>query len=1233
MKKSLLTFAFITSLMISGLFAAADISPRLSDALANAIETNTTVQALIVLQDQVDIIALDNQLYDTKASLKERAYTVITTLQAKADATQSGLLEYLSKKYEDEVIQFKSFWITNMVMVEAQPSILIEIAERSDVSYLDLDAELQRDKPVSSAPAAAKSPNGHEIGLERINAHLMWMAGFTGAGRIVMNDYIGVDCNHPALNYKWRGAQPGVPASAAWYSWNGSSTFPVDGDTHGTHTMGTMCGLDPATNDTVGVAPGAQWIASNALMAGSHTSQSIDAWQWATDPDGNPSTIDDMPDAITNSWYDPSISTSAECDAALNPYINAHLGVEATGIAIVFSAGNSGPSAASITQPKNVNLDEVTFWATGAVNGNDPTLPIASFSSRGPVQSYCTTGTTSLDIKPEASAPGYQVRSSVPGAGYSTMNGTSMACPHVAGAIALLREAHPGITGKEAKYALYSAAVDLGVPGEDNTYGMGIIDVWAAYLSLADPGDPVMVVAPTAVYDTLIVGTTGTDNITVYNNQILPSSLNYSITESPAVAWLEVNPSSGTILTHDNDVLDLNFDAIVVTTGSYYTELIIAGDDPNNPEDIVDVYLEVLDAPAISLNPTSFSKSLSPGEVEVDTLTIRNTGLSDLHFDLIIEEVTLKNSSTNIPPIAFSGSNSTSGMSDLEMDQSGAIIEGLIINNIPAGYPRRLYHLESSTPDLMYYKFDEVGTSTTQNYANPATRVNTSATLMGAMSMGGSGQTGAALIGSGGSSNSDYVNTNWATNLGTGDWAISLWLNNMDMSTNLHYHFGDNTATSFRCFSGGVAGAGNLLLRGPVTDVLVSGVGPGPVVVDFIYDSAVPEVTAYIDGILNNVVPQSGVTVVGSGPFKIGGYSTSTGLASGELLDEFKMWNSIPTDFTWLAADTHSGVITPSSSMDVILTFDATDLSDGDYSANITVNSNDPDDPSIILPATLNVTSKLLADIKVFLEGPYSGGSMNTYLQSTGLLPLAQPYTIAPWNYSGTESVSSVPSGVVDWILVELRTNTEVSTKVATRAGFLKSDGTLTDTDGLSPLSFENVANGDYHIVVYHRNHLALMSLNPVPLSTSEANSYNFTDDINSAYTTGPVPMTELETDVYGMVSGDGNSDNGVDAVDQNTIWIPTNGTPWDYNKYGDYNLDGGIDAIDYNLHWISNNGRASQVPLDDGVTSRVPDPTIGKKKSIPIQKSVKKDDSSLKKKDKLINETMPQRKSKIIRN
>ncbi|MFQ5583917.1 MAG: S8 family serine peptidase, partial [Calditrichia bacterium] len=303
-----------------------------------------------------------------------------------------------------------------------------------------------------------------------------------------MNIDTGVDFAHPALNYRWRGNH--APASQAWFDPEGGSTSPNDCNNHGTHTMGIMTGLDPSTRDTIGVAFGAQWIAAKTICSTPHTSNSIAALQWAMDPDGNPSTIDDMPVAIGNSWWDPDIGDSTQCDPAQNPYIDVISAVEAAGIAVVFSAGNSGPASSTITRPKNVNTDEVNFWATGAIDGNNPSFPVALFSSRGPVISECQTGIPSLDIKPEASAPGVSVRSSVIGGGYSYLSGTSMACPHVVGALALLREAHPGKTGRELKMALYRTALDLGDPGEDNDYGMGLIDVYAAHLALIDSLDP-----------------------------------------------------------------------------------------------------------------------------------------------------------------------------------------------------------------------------------------------------------------------------------------------------------------------------------------------------------------------------------------------------------------------------------------------------------------------------------------------------------------------------------------------------------------------------------------------------------------------------------------------------------------------------------------------------------------------------------------------------------------------
>ena len=98
MKKYLLSIIFVTSLLFSNLFAQAEITSRLSDALAEANKDNSTVRTLAIFKDQVDINKLDQQLYDTKATLEERAYIVITTLQEKANTTQGALIEYLDKK-------------------------------------------------------------------------------------------------------------------------------------------------------------------------------------------------------------------------------------------------------------------------------------------------------------------------------------------------------------------------------------------------------------------------------------------------------------------------------------------------------------------------------------------------------------------------------------------------------------------------------------------------------------------------------------------------------------------------------------------------------------------------------------------------------------------------------------------------------------------------------------------------------------------------------------------------------------------------------------------------------------------------------------------------------------------------------------------------------------------------------------------------------------------------------
>jgi hypothetical protein len=143
-------------------------------------------------------------------------------------------------------------------------------------------------------------------------------------------------------------------------------------------------------------------------------------------------------------------------------------------------------------------------------------------------------------------------------------------------------------------------------------------------------------------------------------------------------------------------------------------------------------------------------------------------------------------------------------------------------------------------------------------------------------------------------------------------------------------------------------------------------------------------------------------------------------------------------------------------------------------------------------------------------------------------------YSGSPWNYTGSESVTSVPSDVVDRVLVELRTGTSSGTKVATRAAFLKSNGTIVDLDGSSRVTFTGKVAGNYFIVVRHRNHLAVMSANPVSLSASSS-LYDFTTGLAEFY---GGDAADLGGGVYGMYAGDANTDGVINyALDAGPVW------------------------------------------------------------------------------------------------
>ncbi len=217
-----------------------------------------------------------------------------------------------------------------------------------------------------------------------------------------------------------------------------------------------------------------------------------------------------------------------------------------------------------------------------------------------------------------------------------------------------------------------------------------------------------------------------------------------------------------------------------------------------------------------------------------------------------------------------------------------------------------------------------------------------------------------------------------------------------------------------------------------------------------------------------------------------------------------------------------------------------------------------------------------VVNTKIFLEGPFLSGTMLTDLNSSGYLPLAQPYSADPWNYTGAEEIDnnyfSTHPDIVDWVLIQLRTDISEGTTAATRSAFLKSDGVVVDTDGISPVSFSVSTNDEYYIVIKHRNHLSVMSSEKISVSGATP-LYDFTTGQDKAY--GTDPMIDLDGGVFGTPTGDVDFNGIIDALDRGTVWNDRNLSGYNIS---DVNLNGLIDAIDRGIIW-NNRNFSTQVP------------------------------------------------------
>jgi len=458
-------------------------SPKIAPWVMQHTSNGQQSQFFVVLADQADLSPAAN--LQTKA---EKGRFVFQTLSSKAQTTQGPILQWLRERG----LEHQSFYIVNAILVKGPRDVAEALAARPDVARVEgnpsIDNHLPKPDAYVDVPSSVKQPDTIEPGINYTHAPQVWAEGFTGQQIVVASADTGVRWTHNALkphyrgwdgqnadhDYNWHDAIHDGPANPCGFD----SPFPCDDNAHGTHTTGTMVGDDGQGNQ-IGMAPGAKWIGCHNMNSNVGTpARYIECMQWflaptrinGTDPDPSKA-----PDITNNSWECPP---SEGCSA---PTLQAAVESQAAaGIMMVSAAQNSGPACSTVQNPPGIYA--ATYTAGALTTGTDT---IAGFSSRGPV-----TADGSNRIKPDIVAPGTSTRSSTNASdsSYANFSGTSMATPHIAGAMALLWSAVPSLRHQlsASRDALNNSAVHIastqcgGAGPPNNVYGWGRVDIFAA---------------------------------------------------------------------------------------------------------------------------------------------------------------------------------------------------------------------------------------------------------------------------------------------------------------------------------------------------------------------------------------------------------------------------------------------------------------------------------------------------------------------------------------------------------------------------------------------------------------------------------------------------------------------------------------------------------------------------------------------------------------------------------
>ncbi|TMW69564.1 hypothetical protein Poli38472_001720 [Pythium oligandrum] len=409
--------------------AAVEAMPRVDPAVHRTLRQQGTVNLIVTMKAGTDSVL--NSVQESEfATRGQRIASLVEELESHSKATQSPVDALLSKEAGTEQPLFaasETFWISNQKYIkEASPDLLAKLIAMPEIQ--EIREELVLPLPKVTATAANTTeirPLANEWGVTKVGAPTVWATGNTGQGVVVGHIDSGVRYTHTALKSSFRND------GFSWYDPYTRKTTPTDEDGHGTHTLGSIVG-----SGGVGVAPGAKWISCRGCdPEGCTESALLSCAQFMTcptNPAGSSKDCSKAPDLVSNSWG------GGQGDTFYNSAVNAW---RSAGIVPIFANGNEGPSCSTSSSPG----DSANVIAVGATDSSDG---LAYFSSKGP--------SVNGVLKPEVSAPGYNVRSASKAgdSSYELMSGTSMATPHVAGVVALLLSAKPSLSVTQVRSAL-----------------------------------------------------------------------------------------------------------------------------------------------------------------------------------------------------------------------------------------------------------------------------------------------------------------------------------------------------------------------------------------------------------------------------------------------------------------------------------------------------------------------------------------------------------------------------------------------------------------------------------------------------------------------------------------------------------------------------------------------------------------------------------------------------------